>query len=49
MKNYRVGNWPQYNRNLKNRGSLTVLVSEDAIKSWKATDLEYVDFQQKGY
>lgn len=37
MKNYHVGNWPEYNRNLKNRGSLTIWASEDAIDSWMAT------------
>ena len=40
MKNYRVGNWSEYNRNLKNRGSLTVWISEDAIDSWLAKSPE---------
>ncbi|MGA8163498.1 MAG: transposase, partial [Waddliaceae bacterium] len=36
MKSYRAGNWAEYNRSLKNRGSLTIRVSEDAIESWLA-------------
>ena len=31
---YRVRNWSDYNRSLVNRGSLTIWVDEDAIKSW---------------
>lgn len=42
MKSYHVGNWSEYNRNLKNRGSLTVWVSEDAINSWLAERPEYL-------
>ena len=37
---YRVGNWSEYNRNLKNRGNLTIWVSEDAIDSWMVTNPE---------
>lgn len=31
---YRVQNWPEYNRSLVNRGSLTLWLSEDVIGSW---------------
>lgn len=31
---YKVSNWPEYNKSLKNRGSLTIWISEDAIKTW---------------
>ena len=31
---YRVRNWKDYNRNLINRGNLTIWFSDDAIKSW---------------
>lgn len=36
MSRYKVRNWSQYNRSLVNRGSLTLWVSEDALKKWKA-------------
>jgi IS5 family transposase len=35
--NYRVRNWKEYNAALTQRGSLTVWVSEDVIKAWRAT------------
>jgi len=31
---YKIGNWPQYNRALKNRFRLTLLVSEDIFAGW---------------
>jgi len=33
---YRIRNWSQYNKSLIQRGSLTVWLSEDAIKKWLA-------------
>lgn len=36
MSRYKVRNWSQYNKSLVNRGSLTLWVSEDAIKKWNA-------------
>ena len=33
---YRLQNWPEYNRALENRGSLTVYFSEQAIQEWYA-------------
>jgi Transposase DDE domain len=33
---YRVTNWPEYNRSLKQRGSLTIWLSDDFEKSWLA-------------
>lgn len=33
-KPYRVRNWSEYNRSLVKRGSLTIWVDEDAVKSW---------------
>lgn len=36
MSRYKVQNWSQYNKSLVNRGSLTLWISEDAIKKWKA-------------
>ena len=32
---YRVRNWPEYNRALVRRGSITVWVDEQAISSWR--------------
>jgi Transposase DDE domain len=31
---YRIRNWPQYNKALSNRGSITFWFDEDAIQSW---------------
>lgn len=36
QKNYRVTNWRDYNKSLKQRGSLTIWLSEDFEKSWIA-------------
>ena len=35
-KEYRVTNWREYNKSLKQRGSLTIWLSEDFEKSWIA-------------
>ena len=34
---YKVRNWNEYNRSLKNRGSITLWLSEDVIKRWYYT------------
>jgi hypothetical protein len=31
---YKVTNWNEYNRSLKNRGSLTLWLSDDVVKTW---------------
>jgi hypothetical protein len=31
---YRIRNWKEYNRALKQRGSLTIWLSDEAIKNW---------------
>jgi hypothetical protein len=31
---YRVTNWPEYDRSLRNRGDITLWFSEDAIQAW---------------
>ena len=36
---YRIRNWREYNLALKQRGSLTVWVSKDAIANWTTNDL----------
>lgn len=36
---YRIRNWREYNRALKQRGSLTVWVSKDVIANWTTNDL----------
>ena len=33
---YNVKNWPEYDQALKNRGSLTIWFTEEAIKEWQA-------------
>jgi len=35
---YRVTNWSEYNKSLKQRGSLTIWLSEDFEKSWLAVE-----------
>lgn len=40
---YKVNNWSEYNRSLKNRGSITLWLSADAIASW-----HYHGIKQKG-
>jgi transposase len=34
---YRIRNWPQYNAALRERGSLTLWVDEEAIRAWRYT------------
>jgi hypothetical protein len=36
MSRYKVRNWSQYNESLKKRGSLSLWVSEDAIRKWRS-------------
>jgi hypothetical protein len=33
-KPYKINNWPEYERGLVNRGSLTVWIADDAIREW---------------
>ena len=33
---YRVGNWPEYDRSLVERGNLTIWLSPSAISAWNA-------------
>jgi hypothetical protein len=35
---YRIRNWPEYNRALIHRGSLTVWFDEQAIRAWRHTE-----------
>ena len=35
---YRVRNWKEYNAALKQRGSLTLWVSDDVLQRWKSTE-----------
>ena len=32
---YRVRNWPEYNRALVRRGSLTIWIDEQAVSTWR--------------
>ena len=34
---YRIKNWPQYNRALKNRGSITFWFAEEEKNRWKSS------------
>ena len=35
MSQYKVRNWKNYNKSLQNRGSLSLWITEDAIKKWQ--------------
>jgi len=37
---YKVKNWPEYDQALKNRGSLTIWFTQEAIKAWQPEDLQ---------
>ena len=37
---YSVKNWPEYDQALKNRGSLTIYLTEEAIKAWQPENLQ---------
>jgi len=36
MSQYKVRNWPEYNKSLIKRANLSIWISEDAIKKWEA-------------
>lgn len=42
MSQYKVRNWSQYNESLKKRGSLSLWISEDAIKKWQPSKNPHV-------
>ncbi len=44
---YRVGNWPEYDRSLVERGDLTLWLSEDSIANWNAKPTARRGGQQK--
>ncbi len=35
-KSYKTTNWPEYEAGLRQRGSLTVWISEDELQGWDA-------------
>ena len=37
---YQVKNWPEYDQALKNRGSLTIWITPEAIKGWRPEQVE---------
>lgn len=37
MSQYKVRNWSEYNESLKKRGALSLWISDDAVKKWKAS------------
>jgi len=46
-KKYRVTNWAEYEKSLRNRGNLTLWLSPSAIKAWKAKKSNKPGRQQK--
>ena len=36
LARYRVRNWRAYNEGLRNRGSLTIWISQEALVAWRA-------------
>ncbi len=37
---YKVRNWPEYDRALRNRGNLTVWFAEEAVAAWQADNID---------
>ena len=37
---YRVKNWPEYEKSLRNRGDITIWFSQDAIEAWTPRRME---------
>ncbi len=35
---YKLKNWSEYNKSLKNRGDITFWLSEDALEKWEVKD-----------
>ncbi len=46
---YKVRNWPEYDQALKNRGSLTVWFTEEAIKAWQPDNISKKQGGQQTY
>lgn len=40
-QSYRVSNWPDYNKSLKQRGNIEIWLSEDAISNWVEPERVY--------
>lgn len=40
-KKYRIRNWSEYNTSLRNRGSITVWISEDVLQLWYSSAVEH--------
>jgi hypothetical protein len=49
MSRYKVRNWSQYNESLKNRGNLSLWVSEDALKKWRAPKIKGINGAPRRY
>ena len=46
-KPYKFSNWSEYDKSLKQRGSLTIWISEGAIKSWNSKKSGKPGWQKK--
>ena len=46
-KPYKTSNWSEYDKSLKQRGSLTIWISEGAIKSWNSKKSGKPGWQKK--
>ena len=46
-KPYKINNWPEYNKSLEQRGSLTIWISEEALNSWKSKKVGKPGGQEK--
>ena len=38
---YKVANWSEYNKALRDRGNIEIWLSDDAIAAWYKKDLTY--------
>lgn len=43
---YRITNWPDYNRSLENRGNVTFIIDDDVIQNWYSDTLAQRGAQQ---
>jgi Transposase DDE domain len=41
-KVYRVRNWPEYSKALKQRGSITLWINAETVKSWESKKEQYL-------
>ena len=46
-KPYKISNWSEYEKSLRQRGSLTIWISDDAIDAWNSDESGKLDAAEK--